>query len=321
MRVESHQLVKLLRGGFPFGARHWPWGTTLAAIASDLGAVRDSGGWLEAPGESHLAGLSLVNGTAFAPRADRPALQAAYGLGLSVQQDDELDRMVESISFGLGDPKRSTKHALLPYGDPAAQVRASLTWRTGPVEVTVSAWHALRNERGTPTSGGLFLHHDEAPLALPFLSEYHCVTAPWRRDPTVRTALAIRVPGLLGPGRDTPELTVAERAALFSPHLHASPTWASEKLSAADLCLWTHPDGFCGITDRSSTWVGEGTFSGKRFTLVRVRPAKGPGRSALETAEGHFIAAAEPRENSLDGVAEKLRSSGALVRVEEEADC
>ncbi|HWN71913.1 MAG TPA: hypothetical protein VNM90_29945 [Haliangium sp.] len=312
-----------LRHSFPLSDTRFPWGTLFDQVAARYAPARvGTGGFLDVPCASVLD-LGTIGATVYAPPRARPIHQLSYAIDEAAALHTEvgLARTLAGLEQRLGAGARE-EHALAGSGDPAAKVRATVTWRFDPIALTLSAFGGVRTTARGRSTGGFFLSHRIEPLAAPFVARFRAAGALYD-DPGVRESAAlVHAAGLVpmgGQSFDTEEPWEV-RVAFRASHLAAAPRWAREQLGPDEIAIARHPSGAWGLITRQAMWSTETAPASVELSLERVLPARGSGRAVLSTAAGETLLTTERGERGLDQVAERLRAIGVQVRVSESHD-
>ena len=312
-----------LRHSFPVSDTRFAWGTLFDQVAARYAPTRvGTGGFLDLPCASVLE-LGTIGATVYAPTHARPIHQLSYAIdeAATLHTEAGLARTLAGLARHLGAGVRE-EHATAGSGDPAAKVRATVTWRFEPITLTLSAFGGVRTTAQGRSTGRLFLSHRIEPLAAPFVARFRAAGALYD-DPGVRESAAlVHAAGLTpmgGPAFDTEEPWEV-RVAFGTPHLAAAPRWAREQLGPEDVAIAGHPSGAWGLVTRQAMWSTETTPASTELLLERVLPARGAGRAVLSTAAGETLLTTERAERGLDQVAERLRAIGVQVRIIESHD-
>jgi hypothetical protein len=314
-----------LRLSFPIADARFAWGTSFDEIAARFAPARvGTGGFLDLPCASVL-GLDALGATIFAPPPGRPIHQLSYALGAAAALHTEagLARTLAMLEPHLGAGARAD-NAVPGSGDPAARVRATVTWRFDPIELTLSALGGVRATPRGASTGNLFLAHRLAPLAAPFVARFRAAGARFD-DPGVRASATLVHAAGLGPmGGPMFELDTGTewevRVAFDAPHLDAAPGWARELLGPDRVAIARHPADAWGLVTRQAMWSTDTAPARVELVLDRVHPARGAGRAQLSTASRETLLVTRPGAHGLDLLSEELRALGVQVRVIDDQD-
>lgn len=312
-----------LRHSFAIDDARFAWGTLFDEVAARYAPARvGTGGFLDVPCASVL-GLATIGGTVHAPARARPIHQLSYAIGEAAElhTGDGLARALAVLERQLG-AGALAEHAIGGSGEPAGKVRATVTWRFEPITVTLSAFGGVRATAQGRSTGGLFLSHELAPLAAPFVARFRAAGALFddagvRESATLAHAAGLApMGGLVSDGEAEWEV----RVAFGQPHLAAAPRWARERLGPEDVAVVRHASGAWGLVTRQAMWSTDADPSRTELVLERLRPARGTGGAFLSTAAGETLLSTRPGAHGLDSVAERLGAMGVRVRVVENDD-
>jgi hypothetical protein len=312
-----------LRHSFPVAGARFAWGTLFDEIAARYAPARvGTRGFLDLPC-ANVLGLDTIGATVYAPPRGRPILQLSYAIGEAAELHTEagLARTLAGLERQLG-PGARQEHASTGSGDPAARVRATVTWSFEPIALTLSAFGGVRTTAQGRSTGGLYLSHRLEPLAAPFVARFRAAGALYDDIGVRESATIVHAAGLApmgGPMSGT-EAEWEVRVAFGAPHLAGAPRWAREQLGPEDVAIARHPSGTWGFITRLAMWATEAVPSSTELVLERMLPAKGAGAAFLSTASGEALLATHPGAHGLDLLAERLRAMGVHVRVVENAD-
>ena len=312
-----------VRHSFPVAGARFAWGTLFDEVAARYAPARvGTGGFLDLPCASVLE-LDTIGATVYAPPRARPILQLSYAIGEAAALHTEagLARTLAGLERHLGAGARE-EYAGSGRGDPAARVRATVTWSFDPISLTLSAFGGVRTTAQGRSTGGLYLSHRLEPLAAPFVARFRAAGALYD-DPGVReSATLVHAAGLAamgGPVSGT-EAEWEVRVAFGAPHLAAAPRWAREQLGPDDVAIARHPSGAWGLITRLAMWSTETAPSRTELLLERMLPAKGLGAAFLSTAQAEALLTTQPGTRGLDLLAERLGAIGVQVRMVESVD-
>lgn len=312
-----------LRQSFPVAGARFAWGTLFDEVAARFAPARvGTGGFLDLPCASVL-GLGTIGATVYAPPCGRPILQLSYAIDDAAELHTEagLAHTLTGLERQIGAGVRQ-EHAASGSGDPAARVRATVTWSFEPISLTLSAFGGVRTTGQGRSTGGLYLSHRLEPLAAPFVARFRAAGALYDEPGVRESATLVHAAGLapMGVPLSGTEAEWEVRVAFGAPHLAASPRWAREQLGPEDVAIARHPSGAWSFVTRLAMWSTETAPASTELVLERMLPARGAGAAFLSTAQGETLLATHPGAHGLDLLAERLRALGVHIRVIESVD-